>query len=177
MQGHGRVYKLIWNHYMKDLNKVTIGKIIICFLNGALVYLKRIKKMVNLMSKIIDQSPVPALWITVIGLSFVLTNIPCFYCTFTLLKEECEKTFFDCYVRELKVIEEELNLFGVHNRSAIINKIHHIEHNIQVAIQITESMTANCNKCEQYEEKPIEEFKKSFVTLTQKMQSNANGKK
>ncbi|XP_063776468.1 interleukin-15-like isoform X8 [Pseudophryne corroboree] len=91
--------------------------------------------------------------------------------------EECEKTFFDCYVRELKVIEEELNLFGVHNRSAIINKIHHIEHNIQVAIQITESMTANCNKCEQYEEKPIEEFKKSFVTLTQKMQSNANGKK
>ncbi|XP_063776466.1 uncharacterized protein LOC134918777 isoform X6 [Pseudophryne corroboree] len=148
MQGHGRVYKLIWNHYMKQVTSTLyqiFSEVFECILAAYAT---------SMVQEGLKQS------------DYWKNN-----------HEECEKTFFDCYVRELKVIEEELNLFGVHNRSAIINKIHHIEHNIQVAIQITESMTANCNKCEQYEEKPIEEFKKSFVTLTQKMQSNANGKK
>ncbi|XP_063776465.1 interleukin-15-like isoform X5 [Pseudophryne corroboree] len=164
MQGHGRVYKLIWNHYMKQVTSTLyqiFSEVFECILAAYAT---------SMVQEGLKQSDY---WKNNHHKNLNLYTA----WSDNYVPEECEKTFFDCYVRELKVIEEELNLFGVHNRSAIINKIHHIEHNIQVAIQITESMTANCNKCEQYEEKPIEEFKKSFVTLTQKMQSNANGKK
>ncbi|XP_075055564.1 interleukin-15 [Mixophyes fleayi] len=85
----------------------------------------------------------------------------------TDVKENCEQSVLYCYVQELKTVVEELSLLDdQYITDQIENQILHIERNGHLETKTTDS----CKKCEEYEEKPIEEFKKGLNTLTQKMQ-------
>ncbi|XP_072261966.1 interleukin-15 isoform X2 [Pyxicephalus adspersus] len=82
--------------------------------------------------------------------------------------DTCGQSILSCYVQELKALVEEINLIGDEDAAQrISDKIYEME----VNGDLYSLQDGGCKKCEEYEEKPIEEFMEDFKTLTQIMQT------
>ncbi|KAM5192917.1 interleukin-15 isoform 2-T2 [Mantella aurantiaca] len=83
--------------------------------------------------------------------------------------DTCRNSILHCYVQELKTVVEEVNLIGDEDAA---QRITHKIDDIVINGDLLDFMqNGSCKKCEEYEEKPIEEFMEDFRTLTQKIQN------
>ncbi|XP_073498240.1 interleukin-15 [Phyllobates terribilis] len=77
----------------------------------------------------------------------------------------CTKSIFECFYKEFEVLLEEISLLEEKVGNNFSNTLQHIR-----SYNHYESKMSNtCKKCEEYEEKSVEEFIKSFESIAQKM--------
>ncbi|XP_077135365.1 interleukin-15 isoform X4 [Ranitomeya variabilis] len=83
------------------------------------------------------------------------------------LKEgTCTKSIFECFYKEFEVLLEEISLLEEKVAKNFSNTLQHMRSYYQYE---SSKMPNTCKKCEEYEEKSIEEFIKSFESIAQKM--------
>ncbi|XP_073405877.1 interleukin-15 isoform X3 [Dendrobates tinctorius] len=82
------------------------------------------------------------------------------------LKEgTCTKSIFECFYKEFEVLLEEISLL----EKKVAKNFSNILQHMRSYYQSESNMPNTCKKCEEYEEKSIEEFIKSFESIAQKM--------
>ncbi|XP_069600096.1 interleukin-15 isoform X3 [Ranitomeya imitator] len=78
----------------------------------------------------------------------------------------CTKSIFECFYKEFEVLLEEISLLEEKVAKNFSNTLQHMRSYYQYE---SSKMPNTCKKCEEYEEKSIEEFIKSFESIAQKM--------
>ncbi|XP_073405876.1 interleukin-15 isoform X2 [Dendrobates tinctorius] len=77
----------------------------------------------------------------------------------------CTKSIFECFYKEFEVLLEEISLL----EKKVAKNFSNILQHMRSYYQSESNMPNTCKKCEEYEEKSIEEFIKSFESIAQKM--------
>ncbi|KAM3937747.1 interleukin-15 isoform 1-T3 [Leptodactylus fuscus] len=80
--------------------------------------------------------------------------------------DACTQPIFDCYCEEFEVVAEEISMTGEED---VAKDLRNTLANMRTYRPSKSDMTGSCKKCEEYEEKPFQEFLKSFESITQKM--------
>ncbi|KAM4051932.1 interleukin-15 isoform 3-T3 [Anomaloglossus baeobatrachus] len=82
----------------------------------------------------------------------------------------CTQSIFECFYKEFEVLLEEISLV---EEEHVVNKVaknfNQALQNMRSYNRLESKMPNTCKRCEEYEEKSIHEFLKSFESITQKM--------